>query len=408
MKQRRSILVISPIPTHPANAGNRARLYSLLKHIKEAGFKISFFYLDQGHKVQHRAMAEAWDEYHRIFYGKDGLRRMVTKLRMLAGKCRLFEPGAIDAWISRFGSRRYTSLMIDSWYDPTIDKVVRGLIEQNSFDAVLVEYVYLSRVLELFPNDTIKIIDTHDVFSNRHLQFIEKGKSPVFFYTSPEQEAIGLGRSDIILAIQDNDRRYFAGLCERSVITIGHLPRIDVVACAENCEPSLPKVLYVATNTVPNQDGMDFFIRDVWPIINKKCPWVRVDVVGSVCSYLRGRIDEGIELHDMEDDLSVYYKKNYVVVNPVRIGTGLKIKNVEALFSGKPLVTTSVGAQGLEQWGNNAFLLADDAQGFAEAVVKLLTDRTARRELQEGAVAFARRYRNEYEEALQTLVARLS
>ena len=404
----KSMLVISPIPTHPSDAGNRSRLYSLLKRFKGMGFDIHFLYLDKGHGAVYDSMSVEWKNFYRVVYGRGALRKLSSALRILMGKTTPFLPGAIDAWISRAGVGRCEPLPIDAWYDTSIDKFIRKLQDQISFDVVLVEYVYLSKALELFDDGTIKIIDTHDVFSNRHVQFLEKGKNPVFFYTSPEEEAKGLGRADIVLAIQENDSCYLKELCDRDVITIGHLPNIDIGPAIKNYHSAPNRLLYVATNTVPNQDAMEFFLAEIWPDLVKAYPSVRVDVIGGICFYLKGKVDSSFNLLYKVDDLFSYYQGEYIVINPVRIGTGLKIKNMEALFSGKPLVTTSIGAQGLEKWAGKAFLVADDPREFADCIGKLLSDAAACKNLHENALEFARQYRDEHERSIQALISRLS
>ena len=85
------------------------------------------------------------------------------------------------------------------------------------------------------------------------------------------------------------------------------------------------------------------------------------------------------------------YQAANVVINPQVAGTGLKIKCVEALSAGCPLVTNAAGADGLEEGAGRAYLLARDWPDFAEHVVKLLTDAEARMTLEAHAQAFADR-----------------
>lgn len=401
-----SILIISPIPTHPQTSGNRARLYSLLKSLKSGGCEITFLYLERPSDADMVAMTKEWDLVETTPYSKPGLTKKFAAFFMNALKN--LSPNIqsiIDTWFSNSSLFKTTRpLGVDDWYDPHIDHAVLRLKSKATFDAVIVEYVYLSKALENFGNDVTKIIDTHDVFSDRHQQFISRGKNPVFFYTSPEQEARGLNRADLILAIQEVDRQYFSGICKRDVVTIGHVP--PFVAENDSRSPSTfpTRLLYVATNIIPNQDAIEFFLNEIWPRLLDMEPQLEFDIVGDICFFLKDRVDANCKLHFFVRDLDEYYSPRHIVINPVRIGTGIKIKNIEALFKGNPLVTTSTGAQGLEQWADKAFLSADGAKEFADCVYLLLSNTTECRTLVEQAHLFADDYRQQYRKSIAQLI----
>jgi glycosyltransferase involved in cell wall biosynthesis len=92
-----------------------------------------------------------------------------------------------------------------------------------------------------------------------------------------------------------------------------------------------------------------------------------------------------------------------VVINPISTGTGLKIKNIEALGYGKPLVTTSVGAVGMENGSHSAFLAADTAQDFANAVIGLLQDSKVYRRFSMSGYQFAKEWNRQQMEALRMM-----
>ena len=104
------------------------------------------------------------------------------------------------------------------------------------------------------------------------------------------------------------------------------------------------------------------------------------------------------------DDLTSVYQRADVVINPISIGTGLKIKNIEALGFGKPLVTTSVGAEGLESGSQLAFLVADTAQDFANAVIGILQDSGLYRQLSSKGYQFAKAWNREQIIALRSVI----
>jgi glycosyltransferase involved in cell wall biosynthesis len=92
-----------------------------------------------------------------------------------------------------------------------------------------------------------------------------------------------------------------------------------------------------------------------------------------------------------------------VVVAPLRFGTGLKIKCIEALAYGKALVTTSSGAEGLAHGGGDHLCIADTAEAFANAVADLLVNVERRGQLEHNALGFARRWQDQQMQAVRKL-----
>ena len=155
--------------------------------------------------------------------------------------------------------------------------------------------------------------------------------------------------------------------------------------------------MFVGSRAQPNVDGMRAFLLGTWPrIVDGVGIPTRLHVVGSIASK-KGKLPEmaNVTFHGVVDDLGEFYSRASVVVAPLIYGTGLKIKVVEALCRGCALVTTPVGAEGLEDGASTAFAVAEDWQDFARACSGLLTDHQARDEMRKAAHAFAIRHLSE-------------
>jgi polysaccharide biosynthesis protein PslH len=349
----RRILVVSPTPSHPQTAGNRARVSSLITSLIDLGHDVYFCFI-QCEKGDEASMRSAWGShfftlpYSRPQKNRNGWKR---KIRIL------FNPEA---------RHRFE---IDEWYDPSIDDRISELHDLLRFDAVIVEYVFFSRVLDLFGPDVLKIIDTHDVFTDRHIKYIKNGLTPRWYSTSRDEEAKGLSRADIVLAIQDKEREYFSEMTERKVITVGHL-----VALHEPIRSEIPckRILFVASDNTINKDTLDSFISSLLPVIRKTIPDVDFAIAGSICNSVPDQT--GVTKLGAIDDLASAYESAAVVINPVRFKTGLSIKNLEALGFSKPLVTSPAGCDGMEDGAGHAFLVAGDMNDFSRNIIRLLTD----------------------------------
>jgi glycosyltransferase involved in cell wall biosynthesis len=136
----------------------------------------------------------------------------------------------------------------------------------------------------------------------------------------------------------------------------------------------------------PNVDAALYFTESVLPLIRGRMPAAEFVVAGrNPPPLLLDAKDRGVTCLGFVEDVPAFYGSVDVVVAPVRYGGGIKIKVLEAMACGKPVVTTSVGAEGITEAGEKPFLVADAPAAFAEAVVVLLSDKDRRAVLGERA-----------------------
>ena len=367
--KKTKVLVISPTPTHPQNAGNRARIFDLLNLIKSLGHDVYFLNLKQ-EKCDENKMRELWGEHFISVDYHRGSHKLSALKRKYGGY---------------FNDDLKYTYGIDEWYDPSLDNVVLDLHAKHKFDTVIVEYVFISKVLECFDSSVQKIIDTHDVFTNRHRHYLEQNQKPQWFSTSQKEEAKACNRADVVLAIQDKEKGFYSSICKSDVVTVGHL-----VPVQEN--PSVDinsnKLLFVASDNPINVEGMKYFLDTIFPEVKNKVENVEVMLVGSVCKGIEDQ--PGLNKLGFVDDLKKTYEEADIVINPVLYNTGLSIKNLEALGYAKPLVTSKVGAEGLEVGGGKAYRIADSSQEFINHLVEILTDEKVRLSLADAAADFVR------------------
>ncbi len=133
----------------------------------------------------------------------------------------------------------------------------------------------------------------------------------------------------------------------------------------------------------PNIDAVLFFHREIFPIVRRSVPEARFRIVGLAPDRSIARLDNGRDcvVNASVDDVSPYYARASVVVVPVRLGAGSKLKVVEALARGKALVSTTFGAEGFNLRPGIDVEIGDTAEDFAARTIRLLRDPTARAEL---------------------------
>lgn len=259
-------------------------------------------------------------------------------------------------------------------------------------DAVLIEYVHLAYLLdgldEVQKRRVRKLIDTHDVMYERRLRFHRNGQAHTFDIT-PEEEAAILERFDVVLAIQATDGEKLRALVPgKNVVVVPHPNPIDPLPV---CSQGNAVIAFIGSDMKPNVDAARLLIDTVLPDLRAQLgDGVELRIAGSVCGQLGAACTvEGVKLLGVVSDPKSLYREATVIVNPVSYGGGLKIKNVEALCHGLPLVTTVVGSEGMEDGAGHAFLVARDSRDFTEKVLQLLRDVEMRKRLGRNALSYA-------------------
>ncbi|GBE35979.1 GDP-mannose-dependent alpha-(1-6)-phosphatidylinositol monomannoside mannosyltransferase [bacterium BMS3Bbin07] len=154
---------------------------------------------------------------------------------------------------------------------------------------------------------------------------------------------------------------------------------VDTGYFAPDDTPSLPNsLIWVGgMNSIYNREAVDFFIEEILPLIQKEIPGVTFTVVGkSPTKKLLhiAKTNKNIEIVGYVEDVRPYICKAAVYIAPIKSGGGTKLKVLNALSLAKPVVTTSVGAEGIEVKDNKHLVIADDPGLFAKRTIELLKE----------------------------------
>lgn len=291
---------------------------------------------------------------------------------------------------ARIGHAGTTRVLAD-FRSPTDVRAFRHMRHQYRPDVVLVEFVRLGYLLDALDDARprpLTVVDTIDVMHQRGARFAAAGEAPALAITR-EEEAAALSRFDAAIAIQPTEAAELrAMLPVGTVVTVGMAPPLHAPAD----EPVGDAVVsFIGGASPANVRAARRLLTEIWPRVRQKDrPPATLTLVGDVVSALASDpLPPGVRLAGYAPDLDAVYAAAHVIVNPVDIGGGLKIKNVEALCHAKPLVTTPLGAEGLEDGAGTAFLVADTPAAFAAHVARLLGDASERRELSRRAHSYA-------------------
>lgn len=379
--ERPRVLMVTHVVPYPPGAGNEIRIYKLLKWLSREGWGITLILKPLGD-------VELTNE------SVIGLRDVVDDLhvfdnRVVPGWADIHDPTVRQQVDTDLQDSQLSSIQdgfCPAWFVEEVARIARV----SNPRVVIAEYVFMSRVLMLPEfNQALRIIDAHDIFSNKEAAINQYGIKNYPLNLTKAQERKLLERSEVVLAIQRAEQNEMIRLLpERKVI----LASFDVNIHEADFARMVPnRVLIVASGNEFNVRGAQDFLDYIWPLIREINPAAHLHVVGRICSQVSSD-DATVSLLGFVENLEGQYEEAAVVVNPCRVGTGLKIKTIEALAWGKAHVAWPSGVDGLHELGDVPVMVATNVVDFADAVSELLHNPLKREEIEKRAHRFMREY----------------
>lgn len=349
-----SVTVLTSTPFWRGGNGSTVRVESLLRHLLREHIRVRVIFTGALRAADH-------DRLHRIGLGRIGLRetgRPAPTPGMGAPLAAHDDPAARDT---------------------LADDLARCMPT-----AVIVEYLRHAHALDGLDPEVrervLTVLDTHDVQHERADRFKAVGR-PHQLAITREEEAEALSVFDTLLAIQPRDAATLASMApDAEVLTIPHAA--EVIAPERTPPVGPPVVGFVGSASHANADGLAWFLHEAWPAVRAAVPGISLEIAGDVDRLL---VDEGFDAARMRtldvralgriSDLPAARDRWLAELCPLRIGGGLKIKVVEALAAGVPVVGTPIGAEGFGELGD-ALRVVEDGAGFATAIAALQDDAT--------------------------------
>ncbi len=268
-------------------------------------------------------------------------------------------------------------------YDPELKRRATELARSERFDLAICDTVQMARHVAGLDVPT-KVLFQHNVEAQileRHARASSGRLRSSYMAIQGRRmrrfESGCGGDFDAVVAISELDRQAFErdyGWSHVEAIETS----VDLTYFRPAATPEVPgRVAFVGSmDWLPNEDGVRHFVRHSWPSIRHAVPEASFQVVGRnpppAVVALSGR--DGIEVVGTVPDVRPHLAEAAVTVVPLRVGGGTRLKIFEAMAMGKPVISTSIGAEGLPVEHGRHLILVDDPSEFAAAVTSLLAD----------------------------------
>lgn len=236
-------------------------------------------------------------------------------------------------------------------------------------------------------NPGVRVVATlHDVLSQRWDRLMTGGPAGELALarrakaSARRLEQATLRRADAVIIFSDKDRRLLGPSPDTGAVEVVSPPLARTVPSRSQESQVRSTAVFVSLLArSENDDAAHWLVTEIWPLVAERVPTARLRLVGKGASprlVAACALRSDVDLVGFVDDLSAEYRDATVCVVPLRLGAGVKFKTVEAMVAGVPIVTTSVGAEGIG--GPEHFAVVSDvAAGLAEAVARVLTEPAA-------------------------------
>jgi hypothetical protein len=336
---RRAIVFATSAPFWPPLQGDSARNAALIRYFMDRGWDV--------HVAHLRGLFETEPNYG----------EMARRCSSLV----VYEPTDAEDAPRRAGSR-----YCDDWCPGAYARLVQRICRDVAADALITQFVLLSRCHLGISGNTMRVIDADNIFAGRREAFAATGLDYWWFSTSQQDEDECLRRADLLISIQSEEASTLSSRSGVDAIVVPH------VTCPKVCPPATGmNLLYVGSANPVNINAIGWFVSTGLPKLRTAGLDVELTICGGVGAHLQQC--PGVILAGVLGDLEQAYADAAVVLNPAAVGTGVSIKSLEAIAHGKCLVTTLAGAAGISDIDRVARVVAGQAD-VAPAVVELLCD----------------------------------
>lgn len=274
-------------------------------------------------------------------------------------------------------------VLIERDFRPAMRDLIFGLAKTHKFDLVHADQLNMAQYAHLVPDST-KLLDAHNALWMLYKRLSETMRpGPMKWILKRDWKLLRRyeGRVcrefDQVIAVSSQDRSWLLDAAEIP-LNIAIIPiTVDLEQYQTVFQTGTSShILHLGTMYwPPNVEGVLWFLQQVWPLIRAKEPPVVFDVVGARPPdeiLAIGRADRRVRVHGYVEDLAPILQKAGVMIVPVGAGSGMRVKILEGLARGIPIVTTSMGAEGIDVVSGKHLIVADTPSAFARGVLRLL------------------------------------
>jgi len=289
----------------------------------------------------------------------------------------------LDAFFNLFTQKSYH---VQRFINKDFETALLSILKADDYDIVQLETLFITPYLATIrKHSTAKIIlRSHNI---EHLIWkrvaqitsnpLKKGYLNHLWKTLRKFELDNLNNYDGIVAITRNDADFFAkNGCTIPIISIPFGIRLDRFNPKNEIKTDFPSLFHIgAMNWIPNIEGIKWFLENVWPQVNQEFPDLKFYVAGrEMPQWLTETGLNNVEVVGEVEDAFAFMASKAIEIVPLFSGSGIRIKIIEGMAAGKAVISTTIGAEGINVESGKNIILADTSEDFANAIRNCVND----------------------------------
>jgi glycosyltransferase involved in cell wall biosynthesis len=380
MEADKRILVICKNIPYPPHTGGDTRIFNLVKRLSE-NFRITLLCMTE---EQSQAHANHLDNCCADIY----LVPIVTQRDWRQKLLLFFQIRHWPRLLNRLGLfLKGYPLGNLVFYHPAFREKLREVLRRGDYDIVQFEFIvtaqYFYEVTDLLKS-TKSIMVQHGMIADElsrmatYAGWLKKVFYRIEAARSRRFEERLLPRFDAVVAMSGLDKQELVeyGVRPNRVVVVRSGVDTETFRCNEISRLGSDLVFLGTMRYLPNKDGLTWFVEKIFPKIRIEVRDARLFVIGGIVPKVAAKYQsEFVDFLGVVENLGPAMANGGIFISPIRIGTGTRLKIVTAMAFGMPVVTTSVGIEGISKTGEEfGSLIADSETSFAEAVIGLCRD----------------------------------
>ena len=376
------VLQFAPRVCWPLDTGARLRNYHLARELARRTRVSLLAFSDHGQRLE-RSSPDLENPYERVTtVERDSAYTFAKVVRGILGR---------------------TPLPVLNYTTDRMKRALELILRELEFDIVQVESIHLMAYLPIIlaaPNRPLAICDWHNIESELMQRYRERQSSLLrqayagkTARLMSEFERRAAREFDAHVVVSERDARRLRALNpDAKIFVVGNGvdtayycdAQIENAASAQSSASGTTRIVFVGSMDYhANIDGAVGFAREVWPRVRERRPDLVFTIVGRDPALEVRELARipGIEVTGTVADVRPFYREAIAAVVPLNVGGGSRLKILEAMAAGVPVVSTTLGAEGLDVWHGESILIADTDEQQIEAIVSVVENAEQRERL---------------------------
>jgi glycosyltransferase involved in cell wall biosynthesis len=369
------ILFLSQLLPLPLDAGPKIRAYYVLRYLAEAGHELTL--------VCFTRPGDDERNVHRL----RRICRSVETVPLVRSRLKDVSNGLHSLFSA-------TPFLILRDQLPSMRQKLEQIIDSHSFDALHADQLWMAPYIMETHSPSLKVLDQHNAVHMIPRRLANRARNPltraVLFEEASKLETFERRVCKIF------DRVVWVSKEDQAAVCVSgneRLSRDCVIPIATEPFAKLPlrsqqpfRITFVGgMHWPPNAEGVSWFVEKIWPKVTFAVPSAVLTLIGKGTPKKLGRLGAGsnVELAGYVSDLERHLSETAAFIVPLRSGAGMRVKILDAWSWGLPVISTSLGAEGIKTTAGENLLVADDEESFANSLIQVMRDRNLARRLSE-------------------------